>query len=83
MTMQKNGASQGYYHRFPVLSWLGIIFCFVLFPAGLLNLVSVSAVVFGVIFLDEHLTALQWAACGLVLLGVFISRRSPVTSQGE
>ena len=38
MTMQKNGASQGYYHRFPVLSWLGIIFCFVLFPAGLLNL---------------------------------------------
>ena len=51
--------------------------------AGLLNLVSVSAVVFGVIFLDEHLTALQWAACGLVLLGVFISRRSPVPSQGE
>ena len=38
MAMQKNGASQGYYHRFPILSWLGIIFCFVLFPAGLLNL---------------------------------------------
>ena len=38
MTMQKSGASQGYYHRFPILSWLGIIFCFVLFPVGLLNL---------------------------------------------
>ena len=38
MTMQKSGALQGYYHRFPILSWLGIIFCFVLFPAGLLNL---------------------------------------------
>ena len=46
--------------------------------AGLLNLVSVSAVIFGVIFLGENLTWLQWAACGLVLLGVFISRRSPV-----
>ena len=46
--------------------------------AGLLNLVSVFAVVFGVIFLDEHLTWLQWAACGMVLLGVFISRRAPV-----
>ena len=51
--------------------------------AGLLNLVSVSAVIFGVIFLDERLTALQWAACGLVLLGVFISRRSPATQPGE
>jgi drug/metabolite transporter (DMT)-like permease len=46
--------------------------------AGLLNLVSVFAVFFGVILLGESLTWLQWAACGLVLLGVFISRRSPV-----
>ena len=43
--------------------------------AGLINLVSVFAVIFGVLLLDERLTWLQWAACGLVLLGVFISRR--------
>ncbi len=51
--------------------------------AGLLNLVSVSAVIFGVLFLDERLTSLQWAACGLVLLGVFISRRSPLKQHSE
>ncbi len=38
MTMQKNDVVQGYYRRFPILSWLGIILCFVLFPAGLINL---------------------------------------------
>ncbi|HAE40390.1 MAG TPA: hypothetical protein DCG57_17425, partial [Candidatus Riflebacteria bacterium] len=36
--MQEKGSLQGYYQRFPVLSWLGILFCFVLFPAGLINL---------------------------------------------
>ncbi|EKD83736.1 MAG: hypothetical protein ACD_39C00480G0001, partial [uncultured bacterium] len=38
MAMQAKGSSQGYYQRFPVLSWLGILLCFVLFPAGLINL---------------------------------------------
>ncbi|PKL42743.1 MAG: hypothetical protein CVV41_11965 [Candidatus Riflebacteria bacterium HGW-Riflebacteria-1] len=38
MAMQEKGSSQGYYQRFPVLSWLGILLCFVLFPAGLINL---------------------------------------------
>ncbi len=31
---QKKGLSQ----RFPILSWLGFFFCFLLFPAGLINL---------------------------------------------
>ena len=50
--------------------------------AGLLNLVSVFAVLFGVILLGERLSTVQWAACGLVLLGVFISRRSPTVGRG-
>ncbi len=46
--------------------------------AGFINLVSVFAVISGVILLGERLTWLQWGACGLVLLGLFISRHSPV-----
>ena len=46
--------------------------------AGAKFLRALIAVIFGVIFLGERLTWLQWAACGLVLLGVFISRRAPV-----
>ena len=46
--------------------------------AGLINLVPVFAVIFGVTLLGEHLTPLQWAACGLVLAGVLISQRAPV-----
>ncbi len=46
--------------------------------AGLINLVPVFAVIFGVTLLDEHLTSLQWAASGLVIAGVLISQRAPV-----
>src|SRR5690606_34448227 len=31
-------ATQSYQQRFPLLSYLGIILCFILFPAGLINL---------------------------------------------
>lgn len=36
--MQSKTTSQSYYQRFPVLSFLGFFLCFILFPAGLLNL---------------------------------------------
>ncbi|MFZ5952508.1 MAG: PP2C family protein-serine/threonine phosphatase [Candidatus Rifleibacteriota bacterium] len=36
--MQDKAVKQSYSQRFPVLSFLGIVFCFILFPAGLINL---------------------------------------------
>lgn len=36
--MPLKDTSQSYYRRFPLLSLLGIFFCFILFPAGLINL---------------------------------------------
>ncbi len=36
--MQDKAVKQSCSQRFPVLSFLGIVFCFVLFPAGLINL---------------------------------------------
>ncbi len=36
--MQAKEFPQGYFQRFPLISWLGILLCFVLFPAGLINL---------------------------------------------
>lgn len=38
MAMSDKSSFQGYFQRFPLVSWLGILLCFVLFPAGLINL---------------------------------------------
>lgn len=38
LMMPQTEPQQGYYRKFPILSWLGILICFVLFPAVLINL---------------------------------------------
>lgn len=43
--------------------------------AAFINLIPVFTLILAAIFLGEHLEGVQWIACALVLLGVFISQR--------
>ena len=51
--------------------------------AGLLNLVPLTAVLFGVIFLGESMTSMQWVAGLFIVAGVLVSQKAKVIQTGR